>query len=263
MDDASLFVRATLRAWSEAAREATAALGRAPWLVLVPIVLTLLVGVLGALVRPLGIVGQFAGWIATAALLSFFLTLLEAAVAKDRVGLDDLGPAFGRHLGNIVGILFLFGIVDALLGFITNQNPAMAWLSIAVQAGIFVLANPVPELVYQGRREGLALIDDAVQFVRDNAPEWLLPLAACLLPFFLFGIRHGLGVMAGLGSANALLLVAGIVERVMPALDVAPVIATILAGALLSWIMLFRGFLFRLLDSSGRRQRIFEARMRS
>ena len=36
----------------------------------------------------------------------------------------------------------------------------------------------------------------------------------------------------------------------------------IAASVLLSWIMLFRGFLFRSLANSGRRQRIFVARTR-
>jgi hypothetical protein len=44
--------------------------------------------------------------------------------------------------------------------------------------------------------------------------------------------------------------------------DVGQLAALVIASVLLVWIMLFRGFLFRALNRSGRRQRLFEARMR-
>lgn len=263
MNEFPLLARATLGAWRSSASDAFGALRRTPWLALVPAAYTLGLGLVGSLLRPLGIVGQFAGYLATAAALGSYLSLLEAAVGRERTRLADLGPTFGRHLGTIVGVFFLFWIVNTLLALIEMQNPAMTRVVLAVQAGIFVAANPVPELVYQGRHEGLGLIDDAVGFVRENAPEWLLPQAVFLLPLLLDGPGRGLDLLGGLGSANALLVVAAVVGRAMPAFGGAPLAVLVTASALLSWAMLFRGFLFRALNRSGRRQRIFEARMRS
>ena len=55
----------------------------------------------------------------------------------------------------------------------------MMWLAVAVNTGIFVVFNPVPELIYQGSATASALLEDAVQFIRDNTIEWLVPLAIC------------------------------------------------------------------------------------
>ncbi|HZR83574.1 MAG TPA: hypothetical protein VFD92_20940 [Candidatus Binatia bacterium] len=264
MNDLAVLVRATLALYRDAVVEASRAFARHAWVIVLPPAYSVVLAVVASFASVLGIAGGFVMVLALAACVSSFLTVLEGAVARDRVRPSELAPSFGRHLWSIVNVVFVLWIIEVLLGLITAQNPAMRWLALAVNAGIFVLCNPLPELIYQGSREGLAMIDEAVQFMRENFVEWLLPLVLLLLPVFLIDVRAGILVMAELGPTSVLAVLMQIVERVLPEMGGAgEIVATFVASAALVWMMLFRGFLFRSLAHSGRRQRIFAARSRT
>jgi len=263
VNDLPLLVRATLHMYRTAAVDASRALARNAWVVVMLPAFSVLVGMFARVAGGLGMAGGLLVYFAVAAATSAFLSILEGAVGKERVQPAELAESFGRYLGSVVGLFFIFYVIQFLLTLITSQNPSMLWVALAVDALVFLLCNPLPELVYQGRREGLALVDDAVQFMRENSVEWLVPLAAMLAPFFLAGLPMGVVAMTEMGPSSALGLLTNLVEGVLPESGgVARWAAPVVASALLCWAMMFRGFLFKALDRSGRRQRIFEARMR-
>ena len=264
MNDLPLLVRATLHLYREAAVDASRALARNAWMIVLLPAFSVLLGMIGRLAGGLGIVGGLLTYMALAAGVSAFLSILDGSVAKERVEPADLADGFGRHLSSVVGLLFIFGVIQFLLMLIADQNPSLRWLDLLVSAVLFLACNPLPELVYQGRREGFALVDDAIQFMRQNSVEWLLPVVLFLLPFFLVHPMMGLVAMTKLGPSSALGLVTSLFEGVLPSgAGLAKWAAPLVASAVLSWVMLFRGFLFKSLDRSGRRQRVFEARMRA
>jgi hypothetical protein len=263
MGDLGVLSRATLALYREAVRDATLALGRHLWVILLLPAYSILLGVVSSFAGALGIAGGFLMYLALAACVSSFLTILAGAVAHGRVRPSELAPSFGRFLWSIANVIFVLWIIQLLLGLITEQNASLRWLALAVNAGIFLLCNPLPELVYQGTREGLAMIDEAVQFTRENAVEWLLPTALLLLPVFLVEPRAGIFLMAEFGPTSALALLMQVFVAFLPDMgQLGEVVTTFLASAALAWIMLFRGFLFRSLARTGRRQRIFAARSR-
>lgn len=263
MNDTTLLLRATLAIYRDAARDAARALAHNVWIVALPPLYSVVLAVVQRLAGPLGIVGGFVIFLATAACVSSVLSVLAEAVAHERIRMNELGAGFGRYVSSIAGVLFLFWVIELLLTLIVEQNPAMTWLGLVVNLGLFIVCNPLPELVYQGQRDGIGLVDEAVQFMRDNAVEWLLPVVVLFLPIFAIGLREGLVAMAHVGATNAL----GVVELTLrawlpPMGEIGQFLMLIAASVLLSWIMLFRGFLFRSLANSGRRQRIFVARTR-
>ncbi len=264
MSNLSLIVRTTLQIYADALRESTKALGKNLWIIgLVP-AYTLLLQLVGGLAMNLGFAGGFLMFLATAACASSFLTVVGEAVSHGHIRFTEIGQTFGRFFSRLITVFFMFWIVRLLLGMIVSANPNMLWLMIAVNTGIFIAFNPIPELIYQGTNDGMALLEDALQFTRDNLVEWLVPVAIMMTPFFLIDIRVGFRVMAELDIQNALQLVLGASAAWLP-LDgpLLSIVATALASALLVWAMLFRGFLFRALAHSGRRQRIFASRARS
>lgn len=263
MNDTSLLLRATLALYRDAARDAARALAHNVWIVALPPLYTVVLAFVQRLAGPLGIVGGFVIFLATAACVSSVLSVLSEAIAHERIRVDELGAGFGRYVSSIAGVLFLFWVIELLLTLIVEQNPAMAWLGMVVNLGLFLLCNPLPELVYQGQRDGIGLVDEAVQFMRDNAVEWLVPIVILFVPIFAIGLREGLTLMAQFGATNALGIVHLALRAWVPAMgEVGQFLLLIAASVVLSWIMLFRGFLFRSLASSGRRQRIFVARTR-
>ena len=263
MSQLLVLTRATLGLYQRAFVDGFAILLRHAWIVLLVPIYTVLLAVAEAATAPLGMVGGLVMYLAVAACLSSFLTVIGEAVTHQRVRFGGLGPTFGRYLWSIVGIVFIFWIIHLLLALIVAENPAMMWLAVAVNTGIFVVFNAVPELIYQGERDGLGLLEDAVQFLRDNTIEWLVPLAIMLLPLFAVDVEAGLVAMANLGATNALFWTIAMIEEWLPGGgEVKRLVATALASIVIAWIMLFRGLLFRSLWRSGRRQRVFEARMR-
>jgi len=263
MNDTTLLVRATLALYSDAAREATRALFRNTWIVALPPLYAVVLGAAQQLAGGLGFAGGLLVFLLAAAVLSSYATVLAEAVGHERIRVSELPQSFGRFLPSVVSVLFIFWIIGLLLAMILDQNPTLVWLAIAINLGLFLLCNPLPEVVYQGTRDGLGAVDEAVQFMRQNAVEWLLPLLVIFLPRFAFGVANGLVAMATTGPMNALDELQRTLLAFLPPLgDLGQILVLIGASALLAWIMLFRGFLFRALAQSGRRQRIFGARMR-
>lgn len=263
MNESNLLVRATLALYRDAARDAARALVRNLWMIALPPVYSLVLGLVEQIAAPLGIVGGFLIFLAAAACVSSFLSILAEAIAHERIRPGELGQTFGRYVSSVAGVLFIFWVIELLLTLITQQNPGLAWLAVAINLALFLACNPLPELIYQGTRDGLALVDDAVQFMRENAIEWLIPVGVLFLPLFAIGTRKALLAMAQLGATNALGVIDFALRAWLPPLgDAAQVVLLAFESLLLCWIMLFRGFLFRSLAHSGRRQRIFGARMR-
>jgi len=263
MSDLDVLVRATLGLYADALKRSTSALVRHIWIVgLVP-TYTLALGLITSLASRLGFAGGFLVFLAVAACASSFLAIIGEAVAHQQVRWTDLGQTFGRYFNRVITVFFLFWIVRLLLGMIVAQNPTLLWLRVAVNAGIFLVFNPIPELIYQGTSDGMALLEEAVQFSRDNLLEWLVPVAVMVAPFFLIDTQVGFLVMARVNLQNALDLMIGVVATWLPLSGrMQDLLATAVASVLLVWIMLFRGFLFRSLAGSGRRQRLFVSRAR-
>jgi hypothetical protein len=263
VDDFSLLVRATLALYRDALRDASRALLQNLWVIFLVPTYSILLGLASVSVGGLGFVGGFLVYLVLAACSSSFLAVIAELVEHQRVRPSELASTFGRYLSSLISVFFIFWIIQLLLTLIAQQNEAMVWLDLAVNVGLFVVCNPLPELIYQSSRDGLVLVDEAVQFVRENAIEWLLPVAICLVPFFAIGMSFGFAAMAQLGPSSALQFVMRSLAPWMPQTSsVSSFLLPLIASALLVWVMLFRGFLFHALNRSNRRQRIFDARMR-
>lgn len=263
MGDLASLVSATLALYGRAGRDASRGLLRHPWIIgLVP-AYTLAIQFVSSLAAPLGFAGGFVVFLAIVASASSFLAVIADVVGSGRVRFQEIGASFGGYFGRLVSVFFLFWILGLVLSMAVAPNPGLLWLQIAINVGCFVVFNAVPELIYQGRNDGMALLQDAIEFTRDNLVEWFVPVALMLLPFFLIDTQTGFLVMARLDVRNALDLMMGAVAGWLPLSGMAQVlVAVLLASTLLAWIMLFRGFLFRSLSGSNRRQRLFALRAR-
>ncbi len=124
----------------------------------------------------------------------------------------------------------------------TSPNGALIYL--LIKLGLYILLNPVPELIYQSRTAGLELISASYNFIVENWIEWLIP--------------------------NILLAVAGyyLLEVSAPLLFGLPAVLSLflysfMIGLGLTYLMTFRGFLFAELYGTTRRSRIYRYRARA
>jgi hypothetical protein len=119
---------------------------------------------------------------------------------------------------------------------------------------LLIILNPIPEIIYLGRSDGLAMLQESVDFLRENWLEWFLPLVLLTilsLEFPLPFVSPFQTGQLGFPFMNAISLLSGSIENIF---------WSVLGVLLLFALMVFRGLLFRSLFGSSRRQRIYRSR---
>ena len=233
------FVSVYLRLYGDCARKAFAGIGHNAWTLLLPMALAVAMALAGAIASLLGIIGGFLLGFAAVAVLGSYLYFVSEIVGTGRVHLSELRQSFVGLFWPVMGVAFVVWIARFLLGYALAQNPKAGVLSQLFELVVLllVLVNPTPEVIYQrGMSSGLATLQRSFQFIQENWIEWYVPnvlLGA--------GVWFLLGALSGLGYAGLIAV-------------------ALAAGAALHWVMVFRGHLYRALDGSTHRQRMFRYR---
>ena len=189
----------------------------------------------GFITAPLGIVGGFILGLVLDACLSSALVMVESMVKDQLLSIDDFKRSFGTYFFDVMGVLFVLWIVS--LAMTPLRAAGHIWLVMAVRLSMFILFNPLPELIYAGGYGTTELFAKAYEFIRDNWIEWFVP-----------NILLGIAIWAFLQ-----------IDMVA-----SPVGATILNSIFYAFFfyffMIFRGLLFQELHRSSRRMRMFQYR---
>jgi hypothetical protein len=224
-----------LQLYAECIRKAFAAIGKNPWTLLLPAVVLLVRAWATQLAYTLGILGGIAVTLATAALFSSYLHFVGELVQGGRISGRDLQRSFGAYLWPVVNVFFVVWIASLALELLIGDSPNRAALLYALWIVALVALNTVPEVIYlRGSHGGLQTIGANWEFLK---AQWI--------PWF---------------AANVPLLC--VVTFIASYVD-APIVGTILLGAALHVLMVFRGYLFRALDRTSHRQRMFAQRVAS
>jgi len=196
------------------------------------------------LLAPLGFIGGMVLGVVLAACASSALYLIENVVRMGKASLQDFTRGFSVYIWEILTIAFIFWIPMRLLAQFAFTTPNGPLLYLGVQILLSVIFNAVPELIYQGRVSGLALLSASYQFIVENWIEWLLP--------------------------NLLVGVAGYLLRNLIYDLVAPMpfflqyfFVETAFGLFLTFLMIFRGLLFAELNGTTRRSRVYRYNARS
>jgi hypothetical protein len=229
-----LTIRVYLGLYAVCLKRALQGLRHNAWTLLLPIALWAVLLGAGRLVGGLGLVGGILIGLLLDALFSSYLYFTGQIVALSKARLGELKGSFLAYFWSVMGVAFVVWIAELLLGMALARNPN-AWLILLLVRGVaFVLCNATPEVIYQkGTYGGIATIQQSIRFIHENWIEWFIPNLLFSVAYFY--------------------LVSGLLNLGAPFWGVA-----ILAGALLHLLMVFRGHLFRELDSSSHRQRIFK-----
>lgn len=172
--------------------------------------------------------------LATDAALSSYFYFVGEMVGRQKVAVKDFRRSFGAYFWSILNLMFIFWIARFVLGFGLRGVPQGG----IIYAGLLLVAaialNAAPEVIYQRRTYGgLQTIQASWEFLKENWLPWFLPT----LPLVAV-------VVAATAASSALGLIA----------------SSIIGGALVHLVMVFRGFLFNALDGSSHRQRMFKFR---
>jgi hypothetical protein len=223
-----------------------------------------------SLVGPLGMIGGFILGAANALIIGTTLSLTEEAIRGGRrLGWQDLSSSMGQYFWDVISVGFLVWFPLLFLEMGLQTNPYQPLIATAIFFLIFVLLNPVPEIIYQSRKgSALEIIQESYEFVLENWIEWFLPVAIALAPFglsFFFQVSSQAGRRGGLDFWQLITLPFSVLSQWLSFLGISPNISFILVLILTPiatvCMLFFRGHLFAALHGSSRRQRMFQQRM--
>ncbi|CUQ67085.1 hypothetical protein [Candidatus Nitrospira inopinata] len=224
---------------------------------------------------PLGMGGGLLLGIANAFLVGATLRLIEQSLSATRtIQPADVPESFGHYFWDVIGVGFVLWLPMMALQMGTKANPYGQFLASAVMLLLFILLNPVPEVIYQVRHDSpLDVFKISYEFVLEHWIEWFLPFALMMLPILLspdglrsfFELSGSVGRGAGLDFLQLLLLPFTLVGGWLSYLGFHPdtqwIMLLVFTPPVATAILLFRGHLFALLRGSTRRQRLFASRM--
>jgi hypothetical protein len=224
---------------------------------------------------PLGIGGGLLLGIANAFLVGATLRLIEQSLSGSRtIQPLDVPESFGHYFWDVIGVGFVLWLPMMALEMGMKTNPYGQFLATAVMVLLFILLNPVPEVIYQVRHDSpLDVFKISYEFVLEHWIEWFLPFALVMLPILLspdglrsfFELSGSVGRGAGLDFLQLLLLpftlVGGWLSYLGLDSDAQWLVVFLCTPPVATAILLFRGHLFSLLRGTTRRQRIFASRM--
>jgi hypothetical protein len=209
-----------------------------------PLVYSLLLSAAAIVALPLGILGGLVVGLVAQACLSSGLFLVKNMIDSGKADLNDFARGFKVYILELITISFILWIPLKLAGMALATVPNGGLIYFCIEIALFVLLNPVPELIYRSRMSGLELLSASYNFIVENWIEWLIPNIV-------------------LGVIGYLLL-----REIELALFGLPVFVQLFVhsfalGLFLTYVMTFRGFLFIELYGSSRRSRIYRYKARS
>ncbi|MBI3800601.1 MAG: hypothetical protein HY268_26940, partial [Deltaproteobacteria bacterium] len=208
-------------------------------------------------VGPLGLIGGFILGLVLALCVSSYLYFIAGVVNGSRMSLSDLAESWRPYFGSVITILFFLSIVRYALELLVPLGAAGgSELRSLINLALMILLNPMPEIIYQGRSEGLNMLQESFEFLRDSGVEWFLPLIVLAVLATLFFPVPVLMMPLQIGRLTFPTLGGGGLFSGSPL----SLLWAVLSAFLLFGLMVFRGLLFRALASGTRRQRVYRSR---
>jgi hypothetical protein len=231
-------VQATLWIYAKALRRSWESLLK-NWVVsFAPFAYAALLSILAFIVASLGIIGGLVLGLASQACISSGLHLIKNIVESGRADLKDFINGFTVYLWELLGIAFILWIPMRVLAMALASAPNGGLIFALIQIAIYILLNPIPELIYQTRASGLGLISESYNFIVENWLEWLLPnIVLTIAGYLILNILNA--ITTGLPGVVQVFII------------------TVGMGLCVSYFMIFRGFLFAELYGSTRRSRAY------
>ncbi len=183
------------------------------------------------------------------AMISAYLYLIYKAINGQKVNYPDMQLGFKYYLNEIWGLIifvyFIFMILDMVLLPLFFILPASYFV---VRAIVFGLFSAVPETAYQKHLHIGDMFIYAWNFVKGNMVQWLLP------NFIMLGGLYIIYVVLRLELSHIFPYFYG--SRI-----VVDMLLVVILQVLVTFIMLYRGFLYRILSTSTMRKRLFMRHM--
>jgi hypothetical protein len=193
---------------------------------------------------PLGILGGFLLGLVSQACISSGLYLVKNMIDSGKTDFNDFARGFTVYIWDLITISFILWIPMRLAGMALATVPNGLLIYFCIQIALYILLNPVPELIYQSRTSGLELLSASYNFIVENWIEWLIP-----------------NILLAIGGYALLRLFESLLFGLQAFIQL--FLYSFGLGLFLTYMMTFRGFLFAELHGTTRRSRIYRYKARS
>lgn len=253
----TLLFTSTLRSYLESLSESWKGVRRNWYWSLMPVAYLPVVALGGIVSRPLGVLGGFLMGFVVLALVANYLAIVAHAVRGEGLAWREVWPETVRLFWPVMGGLFVLFGVSLVASLALRDKPLLAGVLSLVLVVIF---NPLPEVIYQRGAGGVESFQEALEFMKENAVEWLLANVILLSPVLLVGRLSIFDVLTAGDPFRAL----GTVLGAFSSLTIGPLGMVSLPLMLFVgfYVIVVRGVLFYKLSHSSRRKRIYEERLR-
>lgn len=198
-----------------------------------------------AFAGPLSIIRGFILYFIQSTIISNYLYLLFNIVNYNRFTLNDFKQGFMYFIWKVYGVLFIIYVAQLLLSALNSFfGPNASLINFIIQIGILVLLNPLPETIYLKGYMPQDTLLYTFDFMKENWLNWVVPnIIFYLIIYFISG------------QLITDLFATGISFR----FNYSPVyiLRYLLAQTIFSFMMIYRGYLYRLLSTSTMRKRMF------
>ncbi len=263
------FVQATIQLYTQVLHATIRSFVKGWIMAIVVVGFGVLMVLVTTLVSPLGMLGGMLSGAANAFVIGATLYLAEQVVLGSRkIDWSDIPQCAGQYFWDVISVGFLVWFPILILQMALQANPYRPVLLSALFFLVFVILNPVPEVIYQGRKgSAMEVVRESYEFVLENWIEWFLPVGLLLAPFglsFFFDFSSQAGMRGGLDFFHILSIPFSLLTEWLQYLGISSSLSSLfilLCTPFLGVLMLiFRGHLFAALHGSTRRQRHFKAR---
>jgi len=193
---------------------------------------------------PLSILSGFITYFIQSAIISNYLYLLFNVINYDRLRLNDFKQGFMYFLWKVYGVLFIFYLARLLLSLVADVLGTGAYiLNIIIGIIALVVFNPLPEAIYLKNYTPTDTVINTIEFTKENWFNWLFPNA--ILIIILYFITGNL--LTGLFNTSVSFM----------GFSFKMILQYLVGQIIFSFMMIYRGHLYKLLSSSTRRKRMF------
>ncbi len=238
---------AILSTYKICAVEASKALLKNPWLILLSCLAFVFYSIIANTFSGMGFAGgMLVGMVQIALIAMYYFWLSELIPARKVRFKDALAPNFALF-SSVLSVAFIFFICTYLVQIVFQLN-GIPWGVLLLQLAIVFIFNSIPEVLYIKNMESLEALSFSANFTKQNWIEWYLPLLLLVLPWV---IKDPSSVLLVLASTNPFLPSLMLIESAghwTQALGSSVWPGFFLGIVLTNWFMVFRGNLFERLD---------------
>ena len=193
----------------------------------------------------LSIIAGLISAVVSAAMISNYFYLLYCVINHGRISVQDFKDGFGYFLRKIYGVFFFAWIgsyIFSLLGGILGSS--IYALNSIISLSILLILNALPETIYLKSLDSMDSIMYSFDFMKENWFNWLVPNGVLYIILYmvtgniitnLFTTNISYGVF--FGGVN--------------------IVKYLVGQGIFSFIMIYRGHLYKILSGSTRRKRMF------